>query len=108
MTTALDDIPLFRQPEQVKREHQRRKSHRDVLRAILSDGKQHTSPELIEKTGTWRFGGRLEELRKGKGGRPPLVVHRYFLGDGLWSFRLAADGSFDPGCDSCPRCRGGQ
>jgi hypothetical protein len=103
MTPAdLEALPLF----SVRREMTRRKSNRDELREILSDGKAHTNVELTERAG-FRFGARVLEMRRGDTTHPPVVIHRYSGEGGVWLFKASPDGSFDPGCDSCPRCRGG-
>jgi hypothetical protein len=49
-----------------------RTSKREKLRRLLLTGRTFTTAELVQACGS-RFGGRLEELRKGKGG-PALDV----------------------------------
>lgn len=44
----------------------KRRTHREALRELLSDGRQHHMSELI-KVGGYRYGGRLHELRHDEG-----------------------------------------
>src|SRR5688500_9299520 len=48
---------------EVKEEIRRRRSKREAVAAVLADGQWHSSRELHE-IGGWRYGARLDELRK--------------------------------------------
>lgn len=44
-----------------------------ALRKLLSDGRWHSMQEM-QDAGGFRYGGRVEEIRKGKDGLPPLDI----------------------------------
>lgn len=60
----------------------KRKSHRDALLDLLSDGKWHKMDELAEVAG-YRYSARIHELRK-KGAK----IEKQTLGGDVYWYRL--------------------
>ena len=64
----------------------RRKTKRDALLDLLSDGRQHHMSELI-RVGGYRYGGRLFELR-----HEGYVIETIRLADDEFAYRLVPRG----------------
>jgi hypothetical protein len=61
----------------------KRRTHREALRELLSDGRQHHMSELI-RVGGYRYGGRLHELRHDEG----LDILTIRLADDEFAYQL--------------------
>jgi len=65
---------------------ERRKTKRNALLDLLSDGQQHHMSELI-RVGGYRYGGRLFELR-----HDGHVIETIRLADDEFAYRLVIEG----------------
>jgi hypothetical protein len=70
---------------QEKSSQVKRRSHKEALRALLADRKQHHMRELIA-VGGYRYGGRLFELRKNG-----LLIETIRLGEDEFAYRLIGE-----------------
>ena len=62
--------------------NEKRKSNREKLLALLSDGRLHPMDELL-RVGGFRYGGRLFELRK-RG----YVIETIQIADDVFAYRM--------------------
>ena len=80
------------------------------VRSIMLDGRWHTLPELARGTNwlTTSMSARVRDLRKERFGG--WVVHRRYIADGLWEYRLhhfdTTCAFVDPKGRWCPRGKG--
>lgn len=62
--------------------NEKRRSHKESLRLMLADYRQHHMSECI-RVGGYRYGGRLHELR-----REGLIIETIQLGVDEFAYRL--------------------
>ena len=62
--------------------NEKRKSNREKLLALLSDGRTHHMRELHAEAG-WRYGGRLKELRNAG-----HVIESIHIQGSEWEYRM--------------------
>lgn len=82
----MNATPIELDAPTVRAIHEKRTSKREALRALLSPGLWVHMRELMRVGGT-RYGARLMELRRGRGGYPPMAIHVRQVGVSEYAYR---------------------
>lgn len=57
------------------------------LRALLADGRWHSSSALVAAGCGYRYGAVIERARKGRDGLPPLQIETRQVSVSRWEYR---------------------
>ena len=67
-------------------------THAQRLRALLADGRWHSSSALVDAGCGYRYGAVVHVVRRGEDGQPPLEIETRQASGARWEYRARPKG----------------